>query len=287
MHIMSLQKQDKLNQLIKTLPDGFLANAAWLEKNGYSRALRNKYVKSGWLEQPAHGVFRRPGGPIKWQHVVISLQSFLDAHPFVGGRTALELHGFSHYVAPDGLREIHLYNKTRLPGWLNKVECPVRFIHHNSARLFNNAPFHRGIGNIAINIKDGTVIRGNPLRDNSLTQQVWGDWDWPITLSTPERAILELLDEVPGQETFHQADMIMESLGSLSPRRLQGLLEDCRSVKVKRLFLWFSRRHGFRYLNNIKEDRIDLGSGKRSLVKGGHLDPQYLITVPEDMHADR
>ena len=40
-------------------------------------------------------------------------------------------------------------------------------------------------------------------------------------VSTPERAILELLDEVPKRETFHQADVLMEGLRNLSPRRLR------------------------------------------------------------------
>jgi hypothetical protein len=29
--------------------------------------------------------------------------------------------------------------------------------------------------------------------------------------------------------------------------------------------------------------RVDLGSGKRVLVKGGKLDPHYNITVPSDL----
>ena len=72
-----------------------------------------------------------------------------------------------------------------------------------------------------------------------LVQQLWGQWDWPLTLSAPERAILELLDEVPQRETFHQTDMLMlmEGLRTLSPKRLQKPLVECRSVKVKRLFL--------------------------------------------------
>ena len=36
----------------------------------------------------------------------------------------------------------------------------------------------------------------------SLTWRYFGDGDWPIVLSTPERAVLELLDELPGGETF-------------------------------------------------------------------------------------
>ena len=106
-----------------------------------------------------------------------------------------------------------------------------------------------------------------------------------MTLSTPERAILELLDELPLHESFHQVDKLMEGLTNLSPRRLQKLLGDCRNVKVKRLFFFFADRHGPAWLKQIKKDQIDLGSGKRMLVKKGKLDRTYLITVPETLDA--
>jgi Transcriptional regulator, AbiEi antitoxin, Type IV TA system len=108
-------------------------------------------------------------------------------------------------------------------------------------------------------------------------------WKWPLTVSTPERAILELLDEIPMRETFHQADVLMEGLRSLSPRRLQTLLLDCRSVKVKRLFFWFAERHRHAWLQKLDRSAIDLGTGKRMLVRGGKLDPKYNITVPENL----
>ena len=45
----------------------------------------------------------------------------------------------------------------------------------------------------------------------------------------------------------------MESLRTLSPRRLQRLLENCHNVKVKRLFLWFAKRHGFQWLPQLSK----------------------------------
>jgi len=112
-----------------------------------------------------------------------------------------------------------------------------------------------------------------------------GEWKWPLVLSMPERAILELLDELPARETFHTVDMIMEGLVNLSPRRLQPLLEGASSIKVKRLFLFFADRHGHRWAAHLDRGRITLGAGKRALVKGGRLDPEYNITVPEDLDA--
>jgi hypothetical protein len=92
-----------------------------------------------------------------------------------------------------------------------------------------------------------------------------------------------LLDELPNRESFHQADMLMEGLANLSPRRLAKLLADCRSVKVKRLFFFFADRHPHAWRRQLRAEDFDLGSGKRVLAKGGKLDSRYQITVPEDL----
>jgi hypothetical protein len=118
-----------------------------------------------------------------------------------------------------------------------------------------------------------------------LVRQTWGQWEWPLVMSSPDRAILELLNEVPQRETFHQADMLMEGLRTLSPKRLQKLLVECRSVKVKRLFLWFAERRHYPWLKQLDRAEIDLGTGKRMLQRGGKLDPKFNITVPENLDA--
>jgi len=90
-------------------------------------------------------------------------------------------------------------------------------------------------------------------------------------MSTSERAYLELLGELPQEETFHMADVIMEGLVNISPRRMQTLLEQTKSIKVKRLFFFFADRHQHQWLTRIAREHIDLGSGKLMLVKGGSL----------------
>lgn len=282
---MSKQNSQKLNQLVHEIPEGLLVSAAWLEKKGYSAALRKKYVAAKWLEQPAHGVFRRPGGRLQWQEVVLSLQHIMQLPVIVGGRSALELHGFSHYVSMGPNQPIHLYGDKPLPGWVSKLDLPETFVFHNAKKLFQEEPIAYGLTNAKMNLADGSTSSRDPVHRsfNSFASQSWGSRDWPLTLSTPERAILEFLDEVPQRESFHQADVLMEGLRTLSPRRLQKLLQDCRSVKVKRLFLWFSERHHFRWLNQIDRQRIDLGKGKRMLVRGGKFNGKYQITVPENL----
>ena len=88
------------------------------------------------------------------------------------------------------------------------------------------------------------------------------------------------------RETFHQADVLMEGLRSLSPRRLHTLLVACRNVKVKRLFLWFAERHNHAWVKALDRRDIHLGHGKRMLVRGGKLDARFNITVPERLDAN-
>lgn len=111
----------------------------------------------------------------------------------------------------------------------------------------------------------------------------WGQWPWPLVISTPERAILEFLNELPDNESFHQADMLMEGLSTLRPARLQALLADCRSIKIKRLFFFLADRHQHAWLKRIDRTR----GGKKSLVRGGWYDSKYMITVPGDLDGSR
>jgi len=274
-----------LNQLERDLPEGLVVDTAWLKHQGLSRQLWNHYVGAGWLEQPVRGVFRRPRGTLAWQQVAISLQTLLAYPLVVGGRTALELQGFAHYLS-HSLREVHLYGSRRPPNWLNKLTLDVRFAWHNDRKLFRTALPSRELTSLNRDAENGTTD-STDTADSVLTIQHWGQWDWPLTLSTPERAVLELLDELPDRESFHQVDKLMEGLTNLSPRKLQKLLTDCRNVKVKRLFFFFADRHQHAWLKRLKEEEIDLGKGKRMLVKGGKFDAKYQITVPEDLNGVR
>lgn len=290
---MGQQKHRKLNWLQEHVPEGLLVDAAWLERYGYSRSLRSKYVAHGWLEQVARRVYRRrraklpergEGVGLRWQEVVISLQTLLECPVAVGGRTALELQGFAHYLVPGELREVHLYGEERLPGWVSNIRLDSRLIFHNSKRLFKGGKSASDTRRAGTGVETG---RQGPSDGGAVSfrRQGWGEWGWPLTMSTPERAVLELLDEVPERETFHQADMLMEGLRNLSPRKLQSLLVECRSVKVKRLFLWFAKRHNFAWLKKLDRKSIDLGHGKRMLVRGGKLDTEFNITVPGNLNA--
>jgi len=279
---MTTQKGRKLNQLERLLPEGLLVDAAWLEKQGYSRALRHQYVSAGWLVQPVRGVYHRLRAVTRWEQIVISLQALLRYPVSTGGRSALELQGYAHYLpaSPD-IRTIHLYTDKKLPGWLSKFRCDAQFIIHNRSRLFSTIELTGDELTLDYSHKDNGITS----LPGGLTIMPWGQWKWPLVISSPERAILELMDELPRNESFHQIDMVMEGLVNLRPRRLQALLEDARSIKVKRLFFFFADRHQHKWLSHLDREKISLGSGKRVIFKGGKLDLTYRITIPEDIDA--
>ena len=124
---MGSQSQGKLNWLQHNLPEGMVVDAAWLERHGVSRQLRRKYVMHRWLLALDRGVYRRPSlsenaERMPWQQLVISLNAVLQTPISVGARTALELQGFSHYVAAKGAaREAHLYGNAPLPIWAPRL----------------------------------------------------------------------------------------------------------------------------------------------------------------------
>ncbi|SFD71998.1 transcriptional regulator with AbiEi antitoxin N-terminal domain [Bosea sp. CRIB-10] len=278
---MSEQRAGKLKRLEHLLPEGLLVDSAWLSAHSYSTSLRTKYVASGWLEQPARRVYRRPRGQLSWQQVVISLQTLLGHSLAVGGRTALELQGYAHYLS-QGSSEVHLHGPAKPPTWLATLPLKERFVYRNSAPLFGSELEELTFPTL---VPDHAGKQGDrTLQDAGLRSLGWGQWDWPLTVSAPERALLELLDELPDRESFHQVDVLMEGLSDLAPRRLQNLLIRCRSVKVKRLFFFFADRHRHAWLKHIERAAIDLGSGKRMLVKEGRYDPAYQITVPKEMN---
>ncbi|HXV79757.1 MAG TPA: type IV toxin-antitoxin system AbiEi family antitoxin domain-containing protein [Candidatus Binatia bacterium] len=281
---MAEQTKTKLNRLLQILPEGWLAPSHWLAARGYTRALLAYYSKHGWLRSPAHGVYQRPGTQLKWQHVVVSLQRLERLPMHVGGRTALVHRGLAHYLRLGGPEEIHLYGPSTdgLPAWTRKLEFPEKLVAHNDA-MFSSLPraYRDESGHFLDN--GGRRLPGGILQESGLSEFSWEGWDWTITYSTEERAILEILQDVPARESVYEADVLMQGLVNLRPQRLMMLLKACSNVKVKRLFLALAERHHHSWFKHLDIDAVDRGRGKRMLVPGGRLHPRFLITLPSDL----
>ncbi|MCC6615404.1 MAG: type IV toxin-antitoxin system AbiEi family antitoxin [Anaerolineae bacterium] len=280
---MGSEKFSKLNALQADLPSGLLASAAWLRKKGYSDQLLRKYKQGKWLERPARGVYHRPGLPLKWQSVVASPAREMDPPPHIGGITAIELQGRAHFVPLGKDRPVHLWGEARLPSWVNALPGLPRFVFHKDS-LFKSADAGR-VATVPVAKEQGgpfDTLSNDALR-GGLDVLRWGEWDWELPISTLERAILEVLDDVPQHETVEHAKLLLENLRALSPRRLSVLLEDCASIKVKRLFLALAERQNHAWFEALDLGRVTLGAGKRVLEPGGKYDAKYRITLPRDI----
>lgn len=239
------------------LPDGQVVDRAWLKQRGFDRPKVDFHVRSGTLQAVARGAYRRPGPPLKWEHLVYSFQEM--GYPVhVGGRSALEAQGMAHYLPLGGMRSISLYGMRVWPGWLVQIAEKYRLERHNS-KLFAELP------------------------EGALTSRPFGHWDWQIRFATPELAFLELFAEIQTITDFKVADKLFEAAAKLRPEWVRIFLLACTHIKAKRLFLWFGTRHRHPWYPVLDRTGVDLGSGKRMIIKGGVLNREFQITVPRNM----
>lgn len=252
-------KPEKLKNLLAQVPPGFLVDTVWLGRHGIADRLLHHYEQAGWLERVVRGLYRRPastgevqGAHDTWQTALTSAQRIMGYDIHLGGMSALSFHGHAHYLSLGGMDVVAVYGTC--PYWLAKVPLDVRWVLRTRA-LFGDSC-------------EGIVEAPSALPG------------WPITVSSPERALLEALNELPQHDSFQAVDAVFDSLTTLRPRRLMELLKACRSIKVRRLFFVFADRHDHDWLKHLDRAAVDLGSGPRALVKDGKLHVRYGIYVP-------
>ena len=57
------------------------------------------------------------------------------------------------------------------------------------------------------------------------------------------------------------------------------ILENCRSIKVNRLFLYMAEKINSEWFKEINSSTINLGAGPRSLAKNGIYVPKFYINI--------
>lgn len=267
---------DALNDAV---PVGLVVTRAWLRERGWQKASIDNLVRSERLLKCGHGVYRRPEAPLRWQAVICSLQRMnQDIH--VGGLSALALYNLDHYLPASETVSVDLYSARPLPNWLDSLIDGITFVRHRPLRLnkLSKKQFK-----YEDNSDHEAALEEQALRLLHLPELSF--LDLGLIVSSPERAFLEVLMDVPKTISFDHADELMQGFSNFSPHRLQSLLATSNDVKVNRLFLWLARRHSHGWLKHLDEQKIHLGSGKRALAPGGHLEKRYLITVPEHLYG--
>lgn len=248
---MGIQNSNKLNRLILSWPKGTVCTSAWLAAQGISRNLINKYKRSGWVTPIENGAYILSRDDVRWPGAVFTIQKQLQLDVHVGGKTALQLKGAAHYIPVD-MKRVYLFGGAgaKLPSWFKSHNWGIEIDY-----LMTNL-FQTRLGFI---------------------EEDYGTFS--IEISSPERAIMEVLYLVPHRQTFEESSLMMENLISLRPMMVRQLLEACNSIKVKRLFMLLAERHDHAWINKLDLSGVNLGSGKRVIVKGGMLDKKYKITV--------
>ena len=257
---MHNETKSKINRLISQWPRGAPATASYLNTQGFSHDLLTKYKKSGWIQSFGRGAYILNGDKVEWPGALYALQTQLGLNVHPGGKSALELKGYAHYL-PSGKRKIFLYGTQGLvmPTWFKGDRLGVEI----------------------------TLIRTNLFPASSeLCLSEFKEKDLTLKISAPERAAMEMLHLVPGKIGFNEAFLIMENLATLRSEMVQILLVMCRSVKVKRLFMFMAEKHGHSWVSELDVSRFDLGKGKRMIVPKGHFDTKYRITVPRDSYGE-
>ena len=254
---MDQLKGSKLQSLLTAWPSGTVSDTRWLRKQGYRFDLVDRYRRRGWLVSMGRGVVARKGDHVDWTGGLYAVQTQLHLPIHVGGKTSLRLQGVVQYLPMGTGERVTLFGppKVQLPGWFTHHDWGVR-PHFTSTNMWES-------GEVAFSLT--TISRGA----------------YEIQASVPERAIMELLHAVPHEESFEEADQLMESLPALRPDFVTRLLVACRSIKVKRVFLFLAERHQHSWVKALLLAKVNLGKGERTVVKGGRWDAKYQITVPK------
>ena len=244
----------KINQLIKDWPKGTIKTVKELEESDYTPQLLKSYSNSKWIELYGRGMYKLYKDNVDWQGILYGMQRKSSTTLHAGAKTALTLKGYGHYL-PLGESKAYLFSDMteNFNAWLKKS---------NQMVLKRNGVFDYSNKNYFLKYNTG---------------------NFEIKISSPELAIMEMLYLIPQDQSFDEALKIMNGLTTLRPRIIQSLLETSNSVKVKRLFLFMADRSEHSWFKDLDLYKINLGSGKRMIVKDGIMDNKFLITYPKSL----
>jgi hypothetical protein len=174
-----------------------------------SASLVHRYLKSGWVERIARGVYMFAGDTLQRDGCLAFLAEKLSGF-HVGGKTALAWRGMGHNLPAQERLMLWGKRNTKLPAWFAD-----RFAARYTVRdLFSGEVDEAGL--------------------QPLPEQAGGP---PV--SVPERALLEMLSEVGVHQEIGEARNIIEGVRSLRAKVLAKFLAGCRQEKAARLcVLW-------------------------------------------------
>ena len=250
---MNIDSRSKINSLLMAIIPGGLLFTEGIKKQGYSDQLMKQYRQSGWLTSLSKGVMYRSGDTLSAIAAVASCQQQTGKKIRVAAHSALELSGYYHFV-PMGKPKLMVANHEQKPPLWAKSDLFDMTIEFFSTSAFG-------------------VIQEQSINQNNYT----------IRASTPELAFMECLLLAPKRYRYMDLFYVMEQLTALRPKVVQQLLESTNTITVKRMFLYMAEKVNYPWFRDIDLNRIDLGTSKIQLCKGGVYVPKYKITIPREL----
>ncbi|MEO7208029.1 MAG: type IV toxin-antitoxin system AbiEi family antitoxin domain-containing protein [Steroidobacteraceae bacterium] len=230
---MATTGRNKLNALYTHLAPGTPLTSGDLGRLRISADLAVHYVRAGWLNRLARGVFVRPGDSLLLNPSLRLLeQNVAGLH--VGGKSALEWVGVRQYVAQQSTLHLYGWAAARLPDWFLQ-RFPAEY---HRKRLFEEEP--------------SALLHVTPFEKRA---------DAP-SVSAPERALLELLSDVGVRQSLQEARELTEGAYTLRADVLEELLKQCTSVKTVRLCLQFGRELSLPWAATLKPRELPTGSSR-------------------------
>jgi hypothetical protein len=251
---MSTKNSTKINRLLSSIPKGIVLLSSWFNTKGYSHDLIKRYKSSQWLKSIGYGAMILSGDDVDYLGGLYALQQQANLNIHLGARTALSLLGKAQYLEVSTAKAFLFGGTgTKLPSWFKKYDWGLEVEYYMTSILPPN------LGLIDIKVKE-----------------------FSVKVSSPARAILECLYLTPKHQELSECYELMESMNNLRPSLVQQLLENCSSIKIKRLFLYLAERNKHEWFEHLDIKKIDLGKGKRRIVCNGPYDDKYQITIPKE-----
>lgn len=230
---MATIKKSKLKSLYTRLETGAPLTSEDLAALSISADLAVHYVRAGWLTRLARGVYCRPNDTVALHPSLLLLQRKLDGL-HVGGKSALDWYGLRQYVSQRPVLQLYGWVAGRLPEWFTE-RFPAEY---HRKRLFDERP--------------EALLHVGPFEKRDGGAQV----------SSPERALLELLSEVGVRQSLQEARELVESSYNLRADVLSELLQRCTSVKTVRLCLQLGREGALPWVDKLDPDKLPTGSDR-------------------------
>ena len=200
-----------------------------------------------------------PSSQDKWLRLIDILQNELNLHVYPGGDSAMT--GWHHrhaWIFRPTMERLYGTDVHKIPKELLEENWECKFY------LYKSDWFPRNLG------IDKIKTRGYKLKIPSL-----------------ERALLEMVYDINKKTTIGSVFEYFTDLAQLNPEKIQTLLENCTSEKIKRFSLFLIEETCLDFYEEINKTNIVLNLKENLDVTNGHRAPnhvpKYNIEVPGNL----